>query len=126
MPSSVIRDYAYDATRRVLTITFVSGEIYDYFDVPPDVHEGLRAAGSRGRYFAAHIRNGFSFRRRPPEDQGPGEPPHDPQPALPRGPLSPRGSLNAALERPQPRRRLELRGRRPSPARRPEDTDARR
>jgi lysyl-tRNA synthetase class 2 len=126
VPSSVIRDYSYDQARRVLTITFVSGDTYDYFDVPRDVYEDLRAAGSRGRYFAASIRNRFSFRRRPGDEQGPSDPPKEPQPALPRGPVSPRGFLSAALERPQPRRSLDLRGRRRSPARRREDTDARR
>ena len=125
MPLSVIRDYAYDPARRVLTITFVSGEVYDYFDVPPEVHQRLREAGSRGRYFGDHIRDRFRFRKRPRDDDEGGRP-RDPQPALPRGPSSPRGFLSAALEPPQPRRRLDLRGRPQAPARRPEETDARR
>ena len=66
MPSSVIDSYRYEPDERVLLITFVSGQVYAYFDVPPDVDAGLRKASSRGRYFASHIRDHFSYRRLTP------------------------------------------------------------
>ena len=87
MPSTVIRDYRYDPDRRVLTITFVSGERYAYFDVPGMIYDGMRVAGSRGRFFSERIRDRYRFER-----LGPGSPPPDaPQPAAPRpsGPVSP-------------------------------------
>jgi hypothetical protein len=37
MPSSVIRERFYDASTSRLTITFVTGRIYVYEDVPPEV-----------------------------------------------------------------------------------------
>ncbi|MEJ6789347.1 KTSC domain-containing protein [Brevundimonas sp. BR2-1] len=63
MPSSVIRQFSYDEPRRRLRITFTSGDVYDYLDVPPMVPDGLRAAGSKGRFFSARIRDRFAFER---------------------------------------------------------------
>ena len=63
MPSTVIRGWSYDADRRRLTITFVSGDVYAYLDVPPLEAEGLRVAASRGRFFAERIRDRFAFER---------------------------------------------------------------
>ena len=59
MPSSVIRDFAYDPERRSLAVEFVSGRRYRYDDVPPRVVEAMRAARSRGQYFNRHIREKF-------------------------------------------------------------------
>lgn len=63
MPSSVIRTWSYDADRRRLTITFVSGDVYAYLDAPPMIEEGLRVATSKGRFFAERIRDRFAFER---------------------------------------------------------------
>ena len=61
MPSSVIRDYDYDDARRVLEITFVSGRVYAYRDVPPEVSEEFQMARSKGEFFNRHIRDFFEF-----------------------------------------------------------------
>ena len=61
MPSSVIRDYDYDDARRVLEITFVSGRVYAYRDVPQEVFEELQMARSKGEFFNRHIRDGFAY-----------------------------------------------------------------
>jgi lysyl-tRNA synthetase class 2 len=63
MPSSVIRAYSYDAAHSRLDIDFQSGESYSYFGVPEGVASGLRAAFSKGRFFQAHIRDKFDYRR---------------------------------------------------------------
>lgn len=68
MPSSVIRRFDYDAARRRLSVTFTSGDRYDYEAVPPAVADGLRAASSRGRYFSENIRDRFAFERHPRVD----------------------------------------------------------
>lgn len=62
MPSSVIRAHAYDAQARCLRITFVSGAVYDYWEVPPEVAKGLAEAGSRGRFFS-RCRDRYPYRR---------------------------------------------------------------
>jgi lysyl-tRNA synthetase class 2 len=61
MPSSAIRRFAYDASRRVLDVEFVSGRRYRYSAVPPAVAEAFREAASKGRFFNARIRDRFAF-----------------------------------------------------------------
>lgn len=61
MPSTVIRSFHYDPDRRLLGIEFVTGRFYVYCDVPPEEAEALRAASSKGRYFNAHIRDGYDY-----------------------------------------------------------------
>jgi hypothetical protein len=63
MPSQVIRQYSYDPVSKTLFITFTSGELYAYLDVPPQTVEELKTASSRGRYFAYKIRNRYRYRR---------------------------------------------------------------
>ena len=55
--SSAMRSVGYAQEQRVLEIEFTGGEVYRYFDVPPEVYSGLMAAESHGRYFHQHIRN---------------------------------------------------------------------
>jgi KTSC domain len=61
MPSSVIRRYRYDEMQRTLEITFVSGKVYVYADVPPDVFEDFCAAPSKGQFFNRHIRDCYAY-----------------------------------------------------------------
>ena len=63
MPSSVIRAFDYDAQARRLKVTFVTGRVYVYLDVPQDVADALRAAASKGEYFNRAIRDHFRFER---------------------------------------------------------------
>ncbi|MBI3241559.1 MAG: KTSC domain-containing protein [Chloroflexi bacterium] len=46
--SSMIHAVGYDQQKRILEIIFNSGGTYQYFDVPPDVYEGLLKAESKG------------------------------------------------------------------------------
>lgn len=59
----MIRRFSYDEPRRRLRVTFVSGDIYDYDDVPPEVAADFRAAVSKGRFFASDIRGRYPFER---------------------------------------------------------------
>lgn len=63
MPSTVIRRFRYDTDARELTVEFVSGGIYAYADVPPDLPQRWRAAYAKGRFFAAEVRDRFPCRR---------------------------------------------------------------
>ncbi|MBX3477518.1 MAG: KTSC domain-containing protein [Brevundimonas sp.] len=63
MPSSVIRRFSYDPAAHRLRIVFVSGDVYDYEAVPPQVVEAFRAAGSKGRFFGPNIRDRYRHRR---------------------------------------------------------------
>ena len=53
-------DYSWAGT---LTIEFRSGGIYEYYHVPHSTYIGLMNAESHGRYFHAHIKNRFRYRK---------------------------------------------------------------
>ncbi|MBO9623423.1 MAG: KTSC domain-containing protein [Sphingomonas sp.] len=61
MPSSVIRNWDYDAAAHRLDITFVSGKRYSYHEVPPRIAQGMRQATSKGGYFNRRVRDHFAF-----------------------------------------------------------------
>jgi lysyl-tRNA synthetase class 2 len=63
MPSSVIAGFRYFSNGRMLEITFQSGRVYRYLDVPPALAEALRQAPSKGEFFNVHIRDRFAFER---------------------------------------------------------------
>jgi ATP-dependent DNA helicase RecG len=55
--SSNIASVGYDAENMILEIEFNHGAIYQYFDVPKDIYEGLMSASSIGSYYYHNIRN---------------------------------------------------------------------
>jgi hypothetical protein len=62
MPSTAIADFEYDDGQKLLRITFVTGRVYEYEDVPPAVAAEFRNAGSRGAYFNRNIRGAYDYR----------------------------------------------------------------
>jgi lysyl-tRNA synthetase class 2 len=62
MPSSVIYSFTYDPQRRRLVVTFVTGRVYEYADVPPHIVSNLRASFSKGVFFNGHIRDRYPYR----------------------------------------------------------------
>lgn len=61
--SSTLRRVGYRPDSATLRLTFTTGKVYDYFDVPPRIHAGLMRAESKGGYFNRHIRPRFAYRR---------------------------------------------------------------
>ena len=61
MPSSVINRFNYDEKSHTLIITFVTGIIYMYKDVPKEIYQMLKISGSKGRYFNHFIKDRFEF-----------------------------------------------------------------
>ncbi len=61
--SSAIREIDYDPASRRLYVRFVSGARYAYANVPAKVGEAFLAAASKGRYFAAKVRDRYAYRR---------------------------------------------------------------
>ena len=52
----------YDHLTSMLEIEFNKGGIYQYYDVPEYIYEGLMNAASKGGYFHQYVRNaGFSY-----------------------------------------------------------------
>ena len=62
--SSNLKDVGYDAPAQILEIGFINGRVYQYFDVPESVYDGLMSADSHGKYFDAEIKKaGYSYRQ---------------------------------------------------------------
>jgi hypothetical protein len=62
MPSTAIANIKYDHTRERLTVTFVTGRIYEYIDVPSEVAASFQSAFSKGTFFNSYIRDRYDFR----------------------------------------------------------------
>jgi NAD kinase len=63
LDSSVLAAAAYVSSERTLYLRFNSGEIYRYFDVPPEHYHKLLEADSQGRHFSYEIRDRFRCER---------------------------------------------------------------
>ena len=63
MPSTVIKDFKYDAAHARLTITFTTGRVYEYYAVPLAAYEAMRSSFSKGTFFNREIRDQFAFVR---------------------------------------------------------------
>lgn len=59
--SSNISSIGYDEDSSTLEIEFHSGAVYQYFDVPSNVHQGIMEAGSHGQYLAQHIKGHYRY-----------------------------------------------------------------
>jgi hypothetical protein len=59
--SSNLAAVGYDAESGTLEIEFLSGGIYQYFDIPPSIHDGLMNAPSHGKFFYAYIRDKYRY-----------------------------------------------------------------
>ena len=52
---------AYLPDTATLYLRFQSGELYCYFDVPPQQYRDFLASDSKGQYFSSHIRDHFRY-----------------------------------------------------------------
>jgi len=62
--SSNIRSIGYDPQSGTLEVEFNSGDIYQYFDVPESIYQGLVRAASPGRFLNINIvRYGYRYKK---------------------------------------------------------------
>lgn len=59
--SSNVAAVGYDQTTLTLEVEFHSGSVYQYFDVPAPVYQGLMSAGSVGSYLSQNIKNSYRY-----------------------------------------------------------------
>lgn len=59
--SSTIASVGYDAEKQILEIELQHGAIYQYFNVPEEVYNGLMNAGSIGSYFMNEIKTRLEY-----------------------------------------------------------------
>lgn len=61
--SSTIARIGYDDESLTLSVEFKTSGLYNYFDVPPQVFEGMRDAPSRGQYLAQQVKGNYRYAR---------------------------------------------------------------
>lgn len=61
--SSNIARFDYDEAAYILKVEFKNGGLYDYFDVPQHIYEGMVAAPSKGKYLAQQIKGRYRYAR---------------------------------------------------------------
>ena len=59
--SSVMTFVKYDDDAGELDITFTSGKIYRYLEVPAEIYDGLLDAESKGEFFNDNIKDAFVY-----------------------------------------------------------------
>jgi len=57
--SSAIRSIGYDPQNQILEVEFISGRVYQYFDVPEFLYRGFSLARSKGEYLNTRIGDRF-------------------------------------------------------------------
>jgi hypothetical protein len=63
LKSSNLAAAEYDPEAKLMVVTFRSGSVYTYANVPDTVYEGLLTATSPGSYLAENIKGKYSFTR---------------------------------------------------------------
>lgn len=61
--SSTISEIGYDPRTRVLEVLFKNGRLYQYFEVPQQLVDQLRRAGSVGQFFNSQVRDKYRYAR---------------------------------------------------------------
>jgi len=56
--SSNLKSVGYEELAKILEIEFHDGRIYQYFDVPSTIYQGLISASSKGTYLDRIIKKG--------------------------------------------------------------------
>ena len=63
MHSPGLRAVGYDPARRVLEIEFPDGSVYQYLNVPPDLHRQFMSATGKRSFFEDRIEESYSRKR---------------------------------------------------------------
>ncbi len=61
--SSMISEYQYDETEKILKLKFTKGGWYGYLDVPKEVVKEFTEAESPGKFFLANIKNKYEMEK---------------------------------------------------------------
>lgn len=61
--SDSIAAIGYETKTQTLEVEFVSGSLYQYFDVPQRVHEALMQADSKGSFLNGNIKGVYRYAR---------------------------------------------------------------
>jgi DNA helicase HerA-like ATPase len=59
--SSNIGQFGHDEESEILQVEFTQGTVYQYFDVPRHVYDGMVASDSRGKFLHANIKGAYRY-----------------------------------------------------------------
>ena len=60
---SKVATIGYDRPTQTLEVEFVNGSVYQYYNVPEQMHERIMSAPSKGGFLYAHIRDSYPHSR---------------------------------------------------------------
>jgi hypothetical protein len=61
--SSNLKSVGYDQGSNTLEIEFHGGRVYQYYNVPKRIYQGLMAASSHGKYHHRRIKDSYRYSR---------------------------------------------------------------
>jgi len=61
--SSNLKSVGYDQISNTLEIEFHGGRVYQYYNVPKGIYQGLMAASSHGKYHHRRIKDSYRYSR---------------------------------------------------------------
>ena len=61
--SSNIAAVGYDPATETLEVQFLSGWVYQYYNVPENMYDQLMKEGSKGRFLNVYIKNAYPYSR---------------------------------------------------------------
>jgi hypothetical protein len=61
--STSIRSIGYDSQTMTLEVIFLNETVYQYFEVPEHIYQGLLTAGSVGTYLNANVKGTYRYTR---------------------------------------------------------------
>ena len=61
--SSNVASVGYDSATQTLEVEFLSGAVYQYYNVPENMYDQLIKASSKGRFLHTHIKNAYPYSR---------------------------------------------------------------
>lgn len=59
--SSNLKSVGYDPEQAILEIEFHGGRVYQYYNVPSRIYQGLMNAASHGRYHHQYIKDRYRY-----------------------------------------------------------------
>lgn len=61
--SSNIASIGYDAATETLEVEFLSGSIYQYYNLPENMYDQLMKEPSKGKFLNVYIKNAYPYSR---------------------------------------------------------------
>ncbi len=62
--SSNVESIGYDQSTGTMEVAFKNGSIYEYYAIPPNLHEELMSSPSIGTFLSTHVKKaGFEYKQ---------------------------------------------------------------